>query len=76
LSLPVREVTTVVDDDVIGLSGGLGSDNFLGGDNLSSERGLVLVHIDRDSGLVIVRLGLKEVFSSNLGAKIKKRPLR
>jgi len=73
LSLPVREVTTVIDDDVASLTGGLGANDALGGDNLSGEGGLVLVNIDRDGGLVIVRLGLKEILSSNLGATIKAR---
>ena len=69
LALPVREVSVVVDDNVASLTGGLGSDNALGGDNLSGERGLVLVDVDRDSGLVPVRLGFKEVLlGSNLGS--------
>ena len=72
LALPVREVTTMIDDDVASLSCSLGSDNTLGRYNLSSERSLVLVNIDRNSGLVIVRLSLKEVFSSDLGATTKK----
>lgn len=61
LSLPVGEVSLVINDDVACLSGGLGSNNALGGNNLTGERGLVLVHIDRNSRLVPVRLGLKEV---------------
>jgi hypothetical protein len=72
LSLPVREVTTMVDDDVVSLTSGLGSNNLLGGDNLSGERGLVLVHVDRNSGLIIVGFSLKEVLSSDLRAKIRK----
>ena len=61
LSLPVREVTLVVNDDVASLTSSLWSNNTLGGDNLSSERSLVLVNIDRDVGLVIVRLGFQEI---------------
>mmetsp|Transcript_18598 Transcript_18598/g.34436 ORF Transcript_18598/g.34436 Transcript_18598/m.34436 type:complete len:354 (-) Transcript_18598:9-1070(-) len=61
LALPVREVTVMVNDDVARLTGGLGADNALGGDDLSSERGLVLVGVDRDSRLVEVRLSLEEV---------------
>ena len=64
LALPVREVTIVIDDDVASLSGSLGSNNTLGGDNLSGERGLVLVDIDRNSGLIIVRRSLQEILLS------------
>ena len=68
LSLDVGEVTIVVDDDVASLSGSLRSNNALGGDNLSGERRLVLVGVHRDGGLVIVRLGLEEILSGDLGA--------
>ena len=61
LSFPVREVTVVVNDDVASFTSGLRSDNTLGRDNLSSEGSLVLVNIDRNSGLVPVRGGLKEI---------------
>jgi hypothetical protein len=61
LTLPVREVTIVVNDDVACLSSGLRSHNALCGHYFSSEGGFVLVHIHRNSGLVIVRRGLKEV---------------
>ena len=61
LSLPVREVSLVVDDDVASLTSCLRSDNTLGRDNLPSEGGLVLVGVDRDRGLVPVRLGLQEI---------------
>jgi hypothetical protein len=74
LSLPVREVSIVVNDDVISLTGSLGSNNFLRGDNLSSERSLVLVHVHGNSGLIKVRLGLKEVLlASDSGAACEKR---
>jgi len=66
LSLPVGEVTVVVDDDVASFSSSLGSDNALGRDNLSGEGSLVLVNIYRNSGLVPVRLGFKEIL---LGGK-------
>jgi len=66
LTFPVREISIVIDDDVAGLSSGLGSDNALGGDNLSGEGSLVLVNIYRNSGLVPVRLGFKEIL---LGGK-------
>ncbi len=69
LSLPVREISIVIDDDVASLSSGLGSNNTLGGNNLSSEGGLVLVYVHRNRGLVEVWLGLKEVLGSNLGAE-------
>jgi hypothetical protein len=69
LALPVREVTIVVDDDVASLTGGLGADNTLSRDNLSSERGFVLVNIDRNSGLIKVRLSLKEILGLDSGAK-------
>ena len=65
LSFPVRKVTIVVNDDVACLSSCLGSDDALSGDDLSSERSLVLVHIDRDSRLIIVRLGLQKVLLSS-----------
>jgi hypothetical protein len=68
LSLPVWEVTTMVNDDMASLTSGLRSYNSLGGNNLSSERGLVLVNIDRNSRLIIVWLCLKEVFCGKLGA--------
>mmetsp|Transcript_21230 Transcript_21230/g.59076 ORF Transcript_21230/g.59076 Transcript_21230/m.59076 type:complete len:372 (-) Transcript_21230:1819-2934(-) len=69
LSLPVWEVTLVVDDDVASLSGGLWSDNALGGDDLSGEWGLVLVNIHWDGGLVIVWLSLEEVLGGDAGAE-------
>ena len=71
LSLPVREVTIMVDDNVASLTSGLGSDNSLSGDNLSGERSLVLVSVDRNSGLVIVRLGFKEVLLCRSGSTVK-----
>jgi len=61
----------VVDDDVASLSGGLGSDNALGGDNLSGEGSLDLSGVDRDSALVKVWLGLEEILGGNLGATEK-----
>jgi len=69
LSLPVREVTVVIDDDVASLSGGLGSNNTLGGNNLSGERGLVLVNIYRNRGLIKERLCLEEILGGDLGAE-------
>jgi len=77
LALPVREVTIMVDDDMASLTSGLGSDDSLGRDNLSSERCLVFVNIDRDSRLVIVRLGLKKILlSSNSSAATEKKKVR
>ena len=61
LSLPVRELTLVIDDNVASLTGCLWSNNTLGGDDLSGEGRLVLVRIDRDGFLVPVRLGFQEV---------------
>jgi hypothetical protein len=69
LSLPIREVSLMVNDDVACLASGLWSNNSLGGDNLSSEGSLVLPNIDRNSGLIIVWLSLKEILGGNLGAK-------
>mmetsp|Transcript_8446 Transcript_8446/g.16594 ORF Transcript_8446/g.16594 Transcript_8446/m.16594 type:complete len:400 (+) Transcript_8446:260-1459(+) len=68
LSLPVRHLALVVDDDVAGLTGGLRADNALDGHNLRGERSLVLVRVHRDAALVVVWLGLEEVkTSSGLG---------
>jgi hypothetical protein len=61
LALPVGEVTVVVDDDVACFSGGLGSDDTFGGDDLSSEGGLVFVGVGDNGGLVVVGGGLEEV---------------
>jgi hypothetical protein len=69
LSLPVREVTVMIDDNVASLSGGLGSNNTLGRNDLSSERSLVLVNIDRNIGLVIIRLSLEEILCSKLSVE-------
>jgi len=54
----------VVDDDVAGLAGGLGSDDALGRDDLAGEGCLVLVDVDGDGGLVPVGIGLEEVLLS------------
>mmetsp|Transcript_515 Transcript_515/g.331 ORF Transcript_515/g.331 Transcript_515/m.331 type:complete len:338 (-) Transcript_515:21-1034(-) len=69
LSLPVWEVAIVVNDDVASLTSCFWSYNTLGGDNLSCERGLVLVYVYRNGGLIIVWLSLKEVLSGNSGAE-------
>jgi len=69
LSLPVRKVTVVVDNDVASLSGSLRSNNLLGGHNLSGKWSLVLVHVYWNRTLVIVRLSLKEILCSDLGAE-------
>jgi hypothetical protein len=61
LSLPVREISLVVDNDVAGLSGSLWSDNTLGRHDLTSEWRLVLVNVDRNGRLVPVRAGLQKV---------------
>jgi hypothetical protein len=61
LSLPVGEVTVVIDDDVACFSGGLGSDNAFGGDDLSGEGGLVFVSVGFDGVLGVVGFGLEEV---------------
>ena len=71
LAFPVRHITIVIDDKMASLSGSLGSDNALGGDNLSGERSLRLEGVHRDDGLVIVRLALKEILGGDLGAKEK-----
>ena len=68
LALPVWKVTVVVNNNVASFSGGLRSDDALGRDNLSSEWGLVLVHVHGNGRLVIIRFGLKEVFRGNLSA--------
>lgn len=51
----------MIDDDVAGLSGGLRTDDALGGDNFSGEGGLVFVGVGDNCGLIVVRRGLKEV---------------
>ena len=61
LSLPVGKVSVVVDDDVAGFSGGLGSDDALGGDDFAGEGGFVLVDVGDYGGLVVVGVGLEEV---------------
>jgi hypothetical protein len=73
LALPVGKVTIMVDDNVAGLTSGLGSNNFLGGDNLSGEGRLVLVNVYRDSGLVIVWTGLQEVLLAVDGSAEKRK---
>ena len=62
----------MVDDNVASLTSGLWSDNTLGRNNLSGERSLVLVNVDRDSGLVKVRFCLKEILCSKVGAGVRK----
>jgi len=59
----------MVDDDVASLSGSLGSNNTLGGDNLSGERGLNLECVHGNILLVVVRLGLEEILGGDLRAK-------
>ena len=56
----------MVNDNVTSLASGLGSDNALGGNDLTGEGCLVLVDIDGDSGLIPVGIGLEEVL---LGGK-------
>ena len=58
LTLPVGEVTVVIDNDVTGLTGSLRANNALGTDDLSSERSLVLIGVDRNGRLVPIRFGL------------------
>jgi len=75
LTLDVGEITLVVDDDVAGLTGGLGSDDTLGGHDLTGEGGLVLVGVDLDSGVVVVGGVLEEVLfqvegGSELGSRL------
>ena len=70
LSLDVGEVSFVVDDDVASLTGGLWSDNALGGDDLSGEGGLVLEGVDLDLGVVVVRSVLKEVLLQVEGSSV------
>jgi hypothetical protein len=76
LSLPVWKVPIVIDDDVASLTGGLRSNDALGGDNLSCERSLVLPHIDRDSALVIVWLSFKEILGTDGSAEQRKKEER
>jgi hypothetical protein len=68
LALPVWEVTLVIDDNVVGLTSSLRSDNLLRRDNLSGERGLILPDIDRNGGLVPVWLSLEEVLGVDSSA--------
>ena len=51
----------MVNDDVASFSSGLGTNDSLGGNDLSSERSLVLVDVHRNGGLIVVGLGLKKV---------------
>eukprot|EP00961_Rhodomonas_salina_P149508 2012721-Rhodomonas_salina.2 len=57
----VWERTVVIDDDVAGLSGGVGADHALDRHDLADVRVLLLGDVDRHTGLVPVRLGLEEV---------------
>jgi hypothetical protein len=61
LSFPVREFSFVVDDNVASLTSGLWPDNSLGGDDLSDERLLVLVHVDWNVSLIPVWASLQKV---------------
>lgn len=61
MALPIREVAVVVDNDVAGLAGGLRADNALGRDDLTGERGLVLVGVGHHGRLIVVWRGLEEV---------------
>ena len=61
LALPVREVTIMIDDNVASLTGSLRANNAFGGDYFSGERSLVLVNINRNSGLIPVGLSFKKV---------------
>ena len=63
----------MIDDDVASLTGGLRSNDALGGDNLSCERSLVLPNIDRDSALVVVWLSLKEILGTDGSAGPRKK---
>ena len=76
LSLDVGEVTLVVDDDVASLTGGLGADDALGGDDLSGEGRLVLVRVDLHVRVVIVRGVLKEVLLQVQGGSGREREKR
>jgi hypothetical protein len=61
LSLNVREITLVINNNVASFTSGLWTDNTLGGNDLSSEGCLVLVGVYLDLGMVMVRGVLKEV---------------
>ena len=61
LTLPIGEIAIVIDDDVTGLTSGLGSNNSFGGHDLSSEGGLVFIDVDLDGRLVVVWGGFKKV---------------
>lgn len=60
----------MVDNDVAGLTCGLWTDNFLSGDDLSGERGLVLENVDRNIGLIVVRLSLEKVLGSKKSSTV------
>mmetsp|Transcript_9288 Transcript_9288/g.14662 ORF Transcript_9288/g.14662 Transcript_9288/m.14662 type:complete len:383 (-) Transcript_9288:62-1210(-) len=64
LSLPVRHLACMVNDNVAGLTGGLRTDNALNRNHLSGERSLVLVGVDGDTRLVVVWGGLEEIKTS------------
>ena len=68
LTLPVGEVTFVIDNNMTSFTGGFWADDTLGRDNLSAEGSLVLKLIRWNSRLVIVWFSFKEVFGGNLRA--------
>jgi hypothetical protein len=61
LSLNVGKISIVIDDDVASLTGGLGSNDALGGDDLSGEGCLVFVGVDLEVGDIVVGGELKEI---------------
>jgi hypothetical protein len=50
----------VIDDDIAGLTDGVGADDSLHGDDLADVGGSGLVGLEGDVALVIVRVGLEE----------------
>ena len=70
LSLNIRKVTIVINNDVASLSSSLGSNNTLGRNDLSSEGGLVLVGVDLDGGVVMVGGVFEEVLLQVEGGSV------
>lgn len=63
LAFPVWHLALVIDHDVASLTGSLGSDDSLHRHNLADVGLLGLEELERNVGLVPVRLGLQEVLS-------------
>ena len=63
LSLPVRHLPLVIDDDITGLADGLGANDSLHGNNFADERLLSLEKLHWDVLLFPVRISFQVVLS-------------